>query len=234
MEHFEPGAALQFMADEAVTVNFASFPTITQAFLTHPDYDPSRLCFRLINNVAPPDVLRSMQAAMPFARQISAYGLTEAAGVVAFGTASDPLDARCETSGRPFRGIEVVAKDPESGRALGPGERGELCIRGYCLFEGYYKDPEKDRATIDAEGFLHTGDLGSIDGEGRISYLGRLKDMLKVGGKNVAAIEIRATSAPIRPYRSPRWLPRPTRSTARCPSPSCSSGQAPPMWTSVI
>ena len=190
MEHFEPGAALAYLVDERATVNFASFPTITQALLTHPDYDPAKLSFRLVNNVAPTEVLRSMQAAMPFAVQISAYGLTEAAGVVAFGCAGDPPDKRLTTSGRAFRGIEVVAKDPVGGQRCAPGETGELCIRGYCLFEGYYKDPAKNAEAIDAEGFLHTGDLGAIDADGYISYQGRLKDMLKVGGENVAAVEI--------------------------------------------
>jgi fatty-acyl-CoA synthase len=190
MERFEPTLALRYMEREQATVNFASFPTITQALLTDPTYDPSKLCFRLVNNVAPPDVLRSMQAAMPFAKQISAYGLTEAGGVVAFGRASDSDECRATTSGRPFRGIEVVAKDVETGAVLPPGEQGELCIRGYCLFEGYYKDPAKNAEAIDAEGFLHTGDLGFVDADGYVAYRGRVKDMLKVGGENVAAVEI--------------------------------------------
>ena len=190
MERFAPGPALTYLEREKATVNFASFPTITQALLTHPDYDPAKMHFRLVNNVAPPDVLRSMQAAMPFATQISAYGLTEAGGVVAFGCAADSAEQRATTSGRPFRGIEVVAKDPGTGAVLPPGERGELCIRGYCLFEGYYKDPEKNAEAIDADGFLHTGDLGTVDAEGYVAYQGRVKDMLKVGGENVAAVEI--------------------------------------------
>ncbi len=190
MEHFEPGPALKYLEAERATVNFASFPTITQALLTHPEYDAARMSFRLVNNVAPPDVLRSMQSAMPFATQISAYGLTEAGGVVAFGRASDTLDQRVTTSGRPFRGIEVVARDLETNAVLGPGESGELCIRGYCLFEGYYKDPAKNAEAFDAEGFLHTGDLGFVDADGYVAYRGRVKDMLKVGGENVAAVEI--------------------------------------------
>lgn len=190
MERFEPGPALAYLERERATVNFASFPTITQALLTHPDYDPAKMSFRLVNNVAPPDVLRSMQAAMPFATQISAYGLTEAGGVVSFGCAADSADQRATTSGRPFRGIEVVAKHPDTGATLPPGERGELCIRGYCLFEGYYKDPAKNAEAFDAEGFLHTGDLGTVDADGYVAYQGRVKDMLKVGGENVAAVEI--------------------------------------------
>ena len=190
MERFEPGEALAYMAREGATVNFASFPTITEAFLNHPDYAATPLSFRIVNNVAPADMLRSMQERMPFARLISAYGLTEAGGVVAFGEPGDTLEQRTTTSGRPFRGIEVQVRDLETDAVVGPGERGEILLRGYCLFEGYYKDPMKDAETFTADGWFRTGDIGCVDADGRISYLGRSKDMLKVGGENVAAAEI--------------------------------------------
>lgn len=190
MERFEPGEALRYMREERATVNFASFPTLAQAFLSHPDYRSEDLYFRIINLVAPPDLLRSIQAAMPNARQISAYGLTEAGGVSAFGEPDDTDEQRATTSGRPFRGVEVAVRDPETNEPVATGERGELVLRGYCLFEGYYKDPVKNAEAVDAAGWLHTGDLGRIDSEGRITYVGRVKDMLKVGGENVAATEI--------------------------------------------
>jgi fatty-acyl-CoA synthase len=190
MHRFEPGEALRYMEREEVTVNFASFPTITEAFLNHPDFATTKLSFRLINNVAPPDALRSMQARMPFARQISAYGLTEAGGVVAFSEPTDTADQRATTSGRPFRGIEVQTRDLETDDVSARGEPGEILIRGYCLFEGYYKDIAKNAETRTADGWFRTGDIGALDPDGRISYLGRVKDMLKVGGENVAAAEI--------------------------------------------
>ncbi len=190
MERFEPGLALDYMSRERATVNFASFPTITQAFLSHPDFDPTQLHFRLINNVAPPDLLRRMQEAMPWARQISAYGLTEAGGVVAFSEPRDTAEQRFTTSGRPFRGIEVDIRDPDTNAPRPQGSRGEIVLRGYCVFGGYYKDPAKNAACFDSDGCFHTGDLGALDADGRISFHGRVKDMLKVGGENVAAIEI--------------------------------------------
>jgi fatty-acyl-CoA synthase len=190
MHRFEPGEALHYMERERVTVNFASFPTITEAFLNHPDFSSTNLTFRLINNVAPPDALRSMQARLPFARQISAYGLTEAGGVVAFSEPPDTADQRATTSGRPFRGIEVQIRDLDTDAVLNTGERGEILIRGYCLFDGYYKDAAKNAETHTSDGWFRTGDIGALDGGGRISYLGRAKDMLKVGGENVAAAEI--------------------------------------------
>jgi fatty-acyl-CoA synthase len=190
MHRFEAGDALRYMEREKVTVNFASFPTITEAFLNHPDFAATNLSFRLINNVAPPDVLRSMQARMPFARQISAYGLTEAGGVVAFSEPTDTPDQRATTSGRPFRGIEVQIRDLESDAITAAGEPGEILIRGYCLFEGYYADAAKNADTHTVDGWFRTGDIGTVDSDGRVSYLGRAKDMLKVGGENVAAAEI--------------------------------------------
>ena len=190
MERFDPGEALSYMAREGTTVNFASFPTITEAFLNHPDYASTPLSFRLVNNVAPADMLRSMQERMPFARLISAYGLTEAGGVVAFGEPGDTLEQRTTTSGRPFRGIEVQVRDLDTDAVVAPGERGEILLRGYCLFEGYYKDAAKNAETYTDDGWFRTGDIGCLDPDGRISYLGRSKDMLKVGGENVAAAEI--------------------------------------------
>lgn len=190
MTHFEPGAALAQLANEQVTGMFPTFPAVTQALLNHPDYRPETLSkVRITNNVAPPDALRAMQAAMPQAVQISAYGLTECGGVVAFNSPDDSLEQRVTTQGQPFAGIELSIQD-EAGNLQPPGTRGEICVRGYNVFGGYYKDPDKTAESFDADQWFHTGDLGTIDVDGRVSYQGRLKDMLKVGGENVAAIEI--------------------------------------------
>jgi len=83
--------------------------------------------------------------------------------------------------------------DHDTGLNVPPGARGEVLVRGYSTLEGYYKDPEKTAAAIDAEGWYHTGDVGSIDPAGTMMFHGRTKDMLKVGGENVAAAEIEAS-----------------------------------------
>ena len=122
---------------------------------------------------------------------MNAYGLTECGGVVAFSGPDDPPETWAVSSGRPFRGIQIKIKDLETSRTLTePHQPGQIWVRGYNLFEGYYKDPAKDAECFDEEGWFFTGDIGSLDAEGRISYLGRTKDMLKVGGENVAAVEI--------------------------------------------
>jgi fatty-acyl-CoA synthase len=191
MTHFEPGTALRMLDEERATLNFATFPAITQALLNHPDYDPDKWRgIRVINNVAPPDTLRDMQSRMPHTIQISSYGLTECGGVVAFNDPEDTLEQRCTTSGIPFDGIEVAVRDLATGKPVPPGVAGEIVVRGYCVFDRYHKDPERTAEAVDDDGWFHTGDIGSMTAEGRISYLGRTKDMLKVGGENVAAMEI--------------------------------------------
>ena len=192
MTHFEAGTALAMMERERATVFYPTFPTITMAVLNHPEYatrDLSRI--RLIINVAPPDTLRKMQEQMPQGVQVTAYGSTEMGGVACFNELSDTIDQRVTTSGRPFPGIELRIAGPD-GQTLGPGEEGEICARGYSLFEGYHKDPDKTAEVMDADGWFHSGDIGTLDEDGRVSYVGRLKDMLKVGGENVAAAEIEA------------------------------------------
>jgi fatty-acyl-CoA synthase len=127
-----------------------------------------------------------LQQSFPQAAVTSAYGLTEAGGVVSYGLAQEPIDIRVTTCGTPFTGIEVRIAESEGSV---PGA-GEIQLRGWCLFAGYFDQPQATRAVITNDGWLRTGDLGSLDAEGRIQYRGRLKDMIKVGGENVAALEI--------------------------------------------
>jgi len=190
MNRVEPGPALAMMGQHKVSVAFPSFPTVTNDLINHADFETTDLShLRRINNVAPVAMLRRFQNAFPQAVQTGAYGLTEAAGVIAFNHPDEDLQTRLSTCGQPFPGIEVKIVNPESCIELPPGETGEIWIRGYCLFEGYYKAPAKNAESF-SDGWLRTGDLCSVDRENRITYHGRLKDMLKVGGENVAALEI--------------------------------------------
>jgi acyl-CoA synthetase (AMP-forming)/AMP-acid ligase II len=140
--------------------------------------------------VQPPGVAEPIMAAMPQALQVGSFGMTEAAGTVCTGAWDEPELQRITRLGRPLPGLEVRIISPETGGDMQTGLRGEVLVRGYSLFEGYFKDPEKTAQALDADGWFHTGDIGSLDADGTVMFHGRLKDMLKVGGENVAAAEI--------------------------------------------
>jgi acyl-CoA synthetase (AMP-forming)/AMP-acid ligase II len=188
---FDVDEAFGQLAAERVTIHYPLFPTITLTLMHDPrfaalDLGPARV----VCSVAPPDVQRQIHDAYQPAVLVNAYGITELCGTVAYSQLDDPLEARLETCGRPLPGFEIRIVDPATNRPLPPDERGELVGRGPAMFGGYFGDPERTAEVVDTEGFLHTGDLASIDADGRIRYHGRLKDMLKVGGENVAAIEV--------------------------------------------
>jgi acyl-CoA synthetase (AMP-forming)/AMP-acid ligase II len=147
---------------------------------------------RGILETGPASYLQSVESTFPRAKVLSSYGLTEAGGVVSYSHLEDSFALRTETCGRPFPGMRVRIVDPVTGQERAPGDVGEIRVTGPGMFEGYLNDPEHTRERTDEQGYLRTGDLGTVDAEGRISYVGRLKDMLKVGGENVAVAEIEA------------------------------------------
>jgi len=190
MTYVEPGLALRMLERDRVTVAFPAFPTVTNDLISHPDFASTNLsALRRINNVAPIEMLRRFQEAFPQAVQTGAYGLTEAGGVIAYNHPDESLETRLHTCGRPFPGVEVLIVDPQGHAELPREQRGELWVRGYCVFDGYHKSPEKNAESF-VDGWLRTGDLCSLTTDGAICYHGRIKDMLKVGGENVAALEI--------------------------------------------
>ncbi len=193
MSHLDGGEALDMMEREQATWLFPAFTAVANTFLDHPSFisrDLTRV--RMTMSVGPPKALRDLQAAVPSAVQISTYGSTETGGVITYHLPSDTPEQRATTSGTPFRGIELRILRLSGPEEAAPGEIGEILVRGYSIMDGYYKDPVATAAAIDGEGWLHTGDLGSIGEDGHITYHGRLKDMLKVGGENVSAAEVEA------------------------------------------
>jgi fatty-acyl-CoA synthase len=189
--HFEPGAALRMLESERCSVAYPAFETIWLQVLDHPEFAATDLsAIRTIESIATPERLARLEQRTPWAPQVSSYGSTECATNLTLTLPDDPYEVRMATLGRPVDGMEIRVVDPESDLPRSVDEVGEICFRGYAQFEGYHKDPELTARTIDDEGFVHTGDLGSLDPEGRLRYHGRLKDMLKVGGENVAAIEV--------------------------------------------
>jgi fatty-acyl-CoA synthase len=174
-----------------VTVALAAFETIWLPVLDRPDWadrDLARL--RLVMAVGVPERLRAMAARVPQALHVSCVAMTESSAFLALGRLDDPLDARLSTGGHPMPGMRVRVIDPETGADLPPDTPGELLFRGPSAFDGYFRDPAATAATIDAHGWVHTGDVVTVDPAGRVTFRSRLKDMLKVGGENVSAAEI--------------------------------------------
>ncbi len=189
--HFDADSAIEAIGEEQPTILFTAFPLIMAALVNHPDFDVRNMPqLRLVNNVAPPNQLKKNMEILPNAVHVSAYGLTEASGVSCNGSADEDDETRAFTCGKPYSGVQMRVVDLETGEEAAPGERGEITIKGFSLFEGYYKSPETTAKVIDGEGWLHTGDIATMDREGRVSYQGRIKDMFKVGGENVSAVEI--------------------------------------------
>jgi fatty-acyl-CoA synthase len=187
---FQPGPAFEQLERERITVAY-TFELLWGAILNLPEFEPERLRrVRLVMNIALPEKLAQYERAMPWARQVSSFGSTESASHVTVSLPSDPQQTRWGTLGTTPPGIELRIVDPETNVELPAGEVGELVWRGYNRFEGYYKDPDATAQAIDAGGWFHTGDLGSLDPDGRLVFAGRLKDMLKVGGENVSALEV--------------------------------------------
>jgi fatty-acyl-CoA synthase len=188
---FEPGEALRTIEAERCTVLYPTFDLIFWAMLDHPDFDKRDLsAVRMMQNVCTPELLAQFEARMPWARQVTSYGSTECATNLTMGLQDAPYEQRIATLGPPVEGMQVLITDPETGEPMPTGRMGELCFKGYSSFEGYYKDPEGTAKAFDADGWFHSGDRAMVNEDGNLVFGGRLKDMLKVGGENVAAIEI--------------------------------------------
>jgi acyl-CoA synthetase (AMP-forming)/AMP-acid ligase II len=123
---------------------------------------------------------------------MQACGMTETSGLFALSDPDETPQQRSISQGKPVPGMEVRIIDIETGEDAAPDQPGEILVRGYCVMSGYYRDPAKTAEALDADGWLHTGDLYAMSADGRLTFNGRVKDMLKVGGENVAAIEVEA------------------------------------------
>jgi len=194
--HFDPGESLRQIAAEKVTMVFLPFVTFHQAMIAHPDWDKTDMSsVRLMNSCfsqMPQSVGDAYRAKMPRALQVGTFGMSEASGIVSTGGFDMDPELGFQALGYPLKGIAVRILDPETGKEAPVGSRGEVLIRGYNLLDGYYRDPTKTAEALDAEGWYHSGDIGSVDAHGHLRFHGRFKDMLKVGGENVAAAEVEA------------------------------------------
>ena len=142
--------------------------------------------------IAPPALVRSMQAMFPQVEFMQACGMTETAGIFALCGPDETPEQRATSQGKVVPGVEIRIVDAATGADLPEDAVGEILVRGYCVMEGYHRSPEKTAEALDPDGWFHTGDLYSRGSDGRLTFHGRAKDMLKVGGENVAAIEVEA------------------------------------------
>jgi fatty-acyl-CoA synthase len=188
--HFAPDRAVAQLVEERCTVALPGFETIWLPVLNSPalaSADVSALRIVMCSGVV--ERLHQMQAALPGARIVTPFGQTECCAFLSLTMPDDPDDVRLETGGLPYPGMEARIADLETGELSEHG-RGEICYRGPNAFDGYFRDETLTAFAFDADGWFHTGDIGTIDKAGRITFVSRLKDMLKVGGENVAAAEV--------------------------------------------
>ncbi|MEI9886421.1 MAG: AMP-binding protein [Rhizomicrobium sp.] len=168
-------------------------PTMFIAELEHPRFaafDLSSLRTGIMAGApCPVEVMKRVQHEMHMTQVLIAYGQTETAPVNHQTAADDPLDKRVETVGRPGPHLEIKLIG-EDGAVVPVGTPGEICCRGYSVMQGYWDEPARTAETIDGAGWLHSGDLGLMDGEGYTSIVGRLKDMIIRGGENVYPREV--------------------------------------------
>jgi acyl-CoA synthetase (AMP-forming)/AMP-acid ligase II len=172
--------------------------TFHQAMIAHPHWDKADMSSVRLQNSCfafmPASVGDAYRKKAPDMLQVGTFGMTEASGIVTTGGYDMDPEMGFARLGTPLLGIEVRIVDA-GGNDLPAGERGEVLIRGYNLFDGYYKDAEKTAEAFDQDGWYHSGDIGSLDEAGHLMFHGRFKDMLKVGGENVAAAEVEAVLA---------------------------------------
>ena len=191
-EGFDPLATLEAVAGERCT-SLYGVPTMFIAQLDHPrfaEFDVSSLRTGVMaGSNCPIELMKRCIAHMHLTDLTICYGMTETSPVSFQTTLDDPLERRVSTVGRVHPHMEAKVIDAE-GRVVAPGETGELCTRGYAVMLGYWGDEERTRGAIDAAGWMHTGDLATMDEEGYCAIVGRIKDMVIRGGENIYPREV--------------------------------------------
>ena len=193
VEIFDPLAVLRTIEAEKCTA-VHGVPTMFIAELEHPDFDKFDLTSLrtgiMAGSVCPIEVMKRVVKDMHVTEITSVYGQTESSPGITQTRTEDSIELRVATVGRALPGAEVKIIDIESGDTLPPGKQGELCARGYMVMKGYYKMPEETAKVIDADGWLHTGDLAIMDENGYCKITGRIKQMIIRGGENIYPKEI--------------------------------------------
>jgi fatty-acyl-CoA synthase len=190
---FDPLTVMQTVQAERCT-GLHGVPTMFIAELDHPrfkEFDFSTLRTGIMaGSPCPTEVMKRVVDQMHLREITIAYGMTETSPVSCQSSTDTPLEKRVSTVGTVQPHIEIKIIDPETGEIIAPGVSGEFCTRGYSVMHGYWEDEEKTREAIDAEGWMHTGDLATMDAEGYVNIVGRIKDLVIRGGENIYPREI--------------------------------------------
>jgi len=190
---FDPAAVLEAAQAERATALYG-VPTMFIAELNHPDfarYDLSTLRTGIMaGSPCPVEVMKQVQSLMHMSDVAIAYGMTETSPVSTQTRIGAPLAKQVGTVGQVHPHVQIKIVDPQTGQVVPVGERGELCTRGYSVMLGYWDNDAATRTAIDAARWMHTGDLATIDEEGYLNIVGRIKDMIIRGGENVYPREI--------------------------------------------
>ncbi len=190
---FDPGAVLQTCQDEACT-SLYGVPTMFIAELGHSDFtdfDLSSLRTGIMaGSPCPIEVMRQVIELMNMDQVTIAYGMTETSPVSTQTTTEDSVELRVSTVGRVLPHVEAKVIDPDTGDVVQRGVAGEYCTRGYHVMLGYWNDPDKTAEAIDAEGWMHSGDIATMDDDGYVNIVGRIKDLVIRGGENIYPREV--------------------------------------------
>jgi fatty-acyl-CoA synthase len=190
---FDAEAMLEAVEAERCT-SMMAVPTMYIAALAHPRFEQFDLRSLRTGAIGgapcPVDVMRRIREDMHMAGVTIVYGMTETSPLSTQTALDDPVEKRIETVGRVHPHVEVKIVDPRTGETVPRGVPGEHCTRGYSVMLGYWNDPEATAAAIDADGWMHTGDLATMDDDGYIRIVGRIKDMIIRGGENIYPREI--------------------------------------------
>ncbi|MGH7918726.1 MAG: AMP-binding protein [Candidatus Dormibacteraceae bacterium] len=192
-EAFEPLATLSAVQEERCT-SLYGVPTMFIAELDHPDFPTFDLASLrtgiMAGSPCPVEVMKRVRSEMHMAEVTICYGMTETSPVTTQTATDDPLEKQVATVGRVHPHVEIKIVDPLSGNIVPRGEVGEFCSRGYAIMLRYWNNPQATAAAIDAARWMHTGDLATMDSEGYLAIVGRIKDMVIRGGENVYPREI--------------------------------------------
>ena len=190
---FDPGSTLAAIENERCTGVYG-VPTMFIAMLGHPDFARTDLSSVrtgiMAGSVCPVHVMKRCVAEMNMSQVAIAYGMTETSPVSCQTLIDDDLERRTATIGRAHPHVEIKIVDPETGDTVDRGQPGEFCTRGYSVMLGYWRDEQRTREAIDAEGWMHTGDLAVMREDGYCNVVGRIKDLVIRGGENVYPREV--------------------------------------------